>query len=89
MSNKTNSVLYIGITNNLVRRVYEHKKHVVKGFSDKYNVSKLVYYENAPSAYSAILREKQLKKWSRQKKEWLIDKMNPERNDLFDQIVNN
>jgi putative endonuclease len=88
MSNKTNSLLYIGVTNNLVRRVEEHRKHIVKGFTDKYNASKLVYYEVTSSAYSAILREKQLKKWSRQKKEWLIDKVNPERDDLFYQIVN-
>jgi len=71
------------MTNNLFRRVTEHKEHAIKGFSEKYNTIRLVYYEVAPSAYSAILREKQLKKWSRVKKDKLIDSFNPERRDLF------
>jgi len=61
----------------------EHKEHAIKGFSERYNTIRLVYYEMAPSAYSAILREKQLKKWSRVKKDKLIDSVNPERRDLF------
>jgi len=88
MSNAYNTVLYIGMTNNLYRRVPEHRNHVSKSFSSKYNTTKLVYYEVAPSAYSAILREKQLKKWSRRKKEQLIDKMNPERKDLYYSLLN-
>ena len=83
MSNIHDTVLYIGMTNNLIRRVYEHKNHNRKGFTSHYNVTKLVYYEAAPTAYSAILREKQLKKWSRTKKDCLIDSMNSKRNDLY------
>ena len=77
MSNIHDTVLYIGMTNNLIRRIYEHKNHNRKGFTSHYNVTKLVYYEVAPTVYSAILREKQLKK------EHLIDLMNPKRNDLY------
>jgi len=84
--NKHNTVLYIGITNNLLRRIMEHKNHKIRGFSDHYNTTKLVYYEVAPSAYSAILREKQIKKWSRKKKDAIIDSFNPERKDLFPEL---
>jgi putative endonuclease len=87
VANERNSVLYIGVTSNLVRRIYEHKQHLVKGFTDKYNCSKLVYYESTDSVLGAIMREKQLKKWSRSKKEALIDTMNPERRDLYQEIV--
>jgi putative endonuclease len=87
MSNFNDTVLYIGMTNNLIRRVTEHKNHRRKGFTSHYNVTKLVYYEVATTAYSAILREKQLKKWSRVKKESLIDSMNPKHNDLYNDIL--
>ena len=87
MSNFNDAVLYIGMTNNLIRRVTEHKNHRRKGFTSHYNVTKLVYYEVATTAYSAILREKQLKKWSRVKKESLIDSMNPKHNDLYNDIL--
>lgn len=87
MSNKSNTVLYIGMTNNIIRRVYEHKNHLVKGFTDKYNVTKLIFAESTTTAESAILREKQLKKWSRKKKDWLIDKSNPTRIDLYDMLL--
>ena len=82
ITNKYNTVLYIGVTNNLARRVFEHKNKLVKGFSSKYNLDKLVYFEQTNSIESAILREKQLKQYSRAKKEQLIYTINPEHNDL-------
>ncbi len=82
LSNWDDSVLYIGVTGNLPRRLYEHREHLVPGFTSKYNVHKLVYYEETSDVYSAISREKQLKKWSRIKKNVLIEKMNPEWKDL-------
>lgn len=82
MSNPVDTVLYIGVTNNLPRRVFEHKEKMVEGFTAKYNCNKLVYYEKTNEVVSALEREKQLKKWSRAKKEFLIDQMNPERKDL-------
>ncbi len=75
-------VLYIGITNNLQRRVYEHKNELIEGFSKKYKCKKLVYFEEYKNINQAIEREKQLKKWRREKKEWLIKKMNPQFKDL-------
>lgn len=82
LANWNNNVLYIGVTNNLVRRLYEHKNKLINGFSSKYNVNKLVYFEVTTDVYSAISREKQLKCWSRMKKEAIINKMNPFWNDL-------
>ena len=82
LSNKANTVLYIGVTNNLARRVYEHQEKLVEGFTEKYNINKLVYYEQTNEATVAIEREKQLKKWSRKKKEWLIEQSNPLWTDL-------
>ena len=76
------SVLYIGVTGNLPRRLYEHRNHLVDGFSAKYNTEKLVYFEETTDVYSAISREKQLKGWTRKKKNDLIVKMNPEWKDL-------
>lgn len=75
--------LYIGITNNLQRRVYEHKNHLNKGFSKKYNCIKLIYYEEYKSVKEALAREKQLKNWRREKKEFLIKTINPTWNDLM------
>ncbi|MDX9893747.1 MAG: GIY-YIG nuclease family protein [Patescibacteria group bacterium] len=69
LTNKTNQVLYIGVTNNLKRRIYEHQNKLNPGFTKKYNVNKLIYFEQYPSAHEAISREKQLKGGSRQKKE--------------------
>jgi putative endonuclease len=69
--------LYIGVTNSLVKRVWEHKNKVVKGFTEKYNISKLIYYETTTDIEQAIIREKQLKNWNRKKKLDLIRKMNP------------
>ncbi len=69
--------LYIGVTNNLARRVYEHKNGEVEGFTKRYNIDQLVYYEETPDAYSAITREKSMKKWRRAWKTELIEKNNP------------
>jgi putative endonuclease len=83
LSSKKNGVLYIGVTNNLLRRVYEHKKKLITGFTTKYFVNKLVYFEETDSIYSAIQREKQLKKWYRKWKIELIERVNPEWKDLY------
>ena len=82
LTNKTHSTLYIGVTNNLIRRVYEHKTGAVEGFTKKYNVHKLIYFEQTTDVESAILREKQLKGWTRAKKENLINSVNPLWNEL-------
>ena len=79
--------MYVGMTNNLQRRMYEHKHHLVEGFTDKYNVTKLVYFEETSDVNAAIEREKQLKKWRREKKNKLIESMNPNWNDLSDDWV--
>ena len=83
LSNKYNTVLYTGITNDLERRVNEHKRKINTGFTLQYNVDKLVYFEQTSDVLSAIAREKQIKSWSRKKKNDLIDSINPEWNDLF------
>ena len=83
MTNKNKTTLYIGVTNDLPRRIYEHKNHLLKGsFSDKYNLEYCIYYEEFEHFYSAISREKELKKWNRQKKEALINTKNPEWKEL-------
>ena len=82
MTNYENTTLYIGVTSNLQRRVWEHKNKVVKGFTEKYNINKLVYYEITDSIKSAIIREKQLKNWHRDWKINLIKEINPEFKDL-------
>ena len=82
MTNYSETTLYIGVTINLQKRVWEHKNKVVEGFTKKYNVDKLVYYELTDSIESAINREKQLKRWHRQWKINLIKQMNPEFKDL-------
>lgn len=74
--------LYIGMTNNIKKRVHQHKNHLIKGFADKYNINILVYIETFPDALSAITREKQIKKWRREKKIDLIESMNPDWKDL-------
>ena len=86
LTNKTNSVLYIGVTNNLIRRVYEHKNNLAKGFTSKYKTHKLVYYDYTTDVKSAIAREKQLKGWARAKKNDLINDFNPEWKDLWEEI---
>jgi putative endonuclease len=77
-------VLYTGVTNDLIRRVYEHRHKLVDGFTKKYNVAKLVYYESTTDVESAIAREKQIKGWTRIKKVDLIESMNPYWEDLAD-----
>jgi putative endonuclease len=83
MANETNTVTYVGITNDLIRRVYEHKNKLVDGFTKRYNVTKLVYYEAGESIEGAIYREKQFKSWKREQKIRLIDSMNKEWRDLY------
>ena len=83
LTNKSNSVVYIGVTNDLVRRCHEHKMKLIKGFTEKYNVDKLVYYEVFDQIENAIKREKQIKGYSRTKKDMLIDVVNPEREELY------
>ena len=86
MSNKYNKVLYTGVTNDLIRRVYEHKNKLIDGFTNKYNVVKLVYYEIFDEPSTAIAREKQIKAGSRQKKIDLINSLNKDWHDLYDHI---
>jgi len=86
MSNKNNTVLYTGVTNDLRRRVYEHREKVFEGFTKKYNITKLVYYEILRDAETAIAREKQIKGGSRQKKVDLIEEMNPQWKDLYEEL---
>jgi putative endonuclease len=86
MTNKNNRVLYTGITNDLRRRVYEHKEKFVAGFTKRYNVSKLVYYEVFEDPENAILREKKIKAGSRQKKINLIETINKEWRDLYGEL---
>ena len=85
--NKKNGTLYTGVTSNLIKRVYEHKNKLADGFSSKYDISKLGYYEVYGSIVLAIEREKQIKGGSRKKKIELIESMNPEWNDLYDSII--
>ena len=86
MTNKNNAVLYTGVTNDLKRRAYEHKEKLVDGFTKKYNIVKLVYYEVFSDIENAILREKQIKGGSRTKKIELIENMNKEWKDLYDEL---
>ncbi len=82
LTNWNNKVLYIGVTNNLERRIYEHKNKLVDGFTKKYNLNKLVYYEHGNDVEGAIIREKQLKGWTRAKKNTLIESTNSDWKDL-------
>ena len=84
LTNKSNKVLYVGVTNNLKRRIFEHKNKLVEGFSKKYNLNKLVYYEVTNDVKSAIKREKQLKNWHREWKINLINQYNPSWEDLHE-----
>ena len=84
MASQKNGTLYVGVTNDLRRRVDEHKTGVMPGFTQQYHVHKLVYYEEFPDIYSAIVREKQMKRWKREWKIRLIEQMNPGWNDLSD-----
>ncbi len=84
MTNPSHTVLYIGITNSIQRRVFEHKEKLTDGFTKKYNCVELIYVEETNDVGDALEREKQLKKWSRKKKERLINRVNPEWKDLSD-----
>ena len=87
MANKRNGTLYIGVTNNLIKRVYQHKNDLTGGFTKKYQTHQLVYYENHSDVRQAILREKRLKKWERKWKLNLIERMNPEWKDLYKDLL--
>lgn len=87
MTNFTNKVLYTGMTNNLIKRVYEHRNKIIEGFTKKYKMTKLVYYEIFDDPISAITREKQIKGGSRRKKIELIINSNPEFEDLYPKIL--
>ncbi|MBQ9514210.1 MAG: GIY-YIG nuclease family protein [Clostridia bacterium] len=87
MSNWNNKVFYTGVTNDIARRVYEHKNKFVKGFTEKYNINKLLYVEEYSDIETALNREKYVKKLSHKNKEKLIDTINKERIDLYDSIL--
>ena len=82
LTNWNNKVIYVGVTNNIERRIYEHQNKLVKGFTEKYNVNKLVYFEETEDVNSAITREKEIKKWRREKKDRLVNQVNPTWKDL-------
>jgi putative endonuclease len=82
LQSESRRALYIGMTNNLRRRVFQHKTHQFEGFTDDYNAIRLVYWEKFGSVGKAIAREKQLKRWRREKKDWLVETMNPKWGDL-------
>jgi len=86
MTNPRNTVICTGVTNNLKRRLFEHREKLINGFTRRYRISKLVYYEVFEDAENAILREKQVKGGSRRKKVLLIDSMNPEWRDLYEEL---
>jgi putative endonuclease len=87
LASKRNGTLYIGVTNDLERRLYEHKNNLVDGFTKRYKVHHLVYYESVNDVNAALQREKQLKRWSRKWKTELIEKVNPELSDLAKKFV--
>jgi putative endonuclease len=87
LSNRYDTVIYIGVTGDLVKRIWQHKQKEMDGFTKRYNVDKLVYYEEYAKIYDAIAREKQLKGWTRKKKENLIDTLYPQRRDLYKEII--
>ncbi len=82
LANEYNNVLYVGVTNNLQRRVYEHQSGLIDGFTKRYNIYKLVWFESCHDVNAAIGREKQIKRWGRDKKEMLITQLNPDWRDL-------
>jgi len=88
LSNKTNTTIYTGVTKDLLRRMEEHRSHAdPKSFTAKYNVEKLVYFESTNNVYSAIEREKQIKSWSRARKNRLIEEKNPQWQDLMETLL--
>jgi len=87
LASRKNGTLYVGVTNDLVRRAYDHKSNVIQGFTEKYRVHNLVYYESYTDVRDALTREKRLKKWKRQWKINLIESDNPDWIDLYEQII--
>ena len=87
LTNTYNTVLYTGVTSDLVKRIHEHKNKTVEGFTKKYNLHKLVYYESFEDITQAIAREKQIKGWLRSKKLLLLERLNPDWNDLYEGII--
>jgi len=88
LANITGTVIYTGVTNDIIRRVYEHKHNFdPNSFTAKYSVHKLVYFEQTSSSYAAISREKQIKSWSRMRKNRLVETMNPKWEDLYDSLL--
>ena len=88
LTNEKGIVIYSGVTNDLLRRVYEHKNHLDKGsFTAQYNIEKLVYYETTNDVESAIAREKQIKGWNRKRKNKLVESKNPDWKDLYDDLL--
>ena len=88
LTNEKGNVIYTGVTNDLLRRVYEHKNHLDKGsFTAQYNIEKLVYYEITNDVESAIAREKQIKGWNRKRKNKLVESKNPDWKDLYDSLL--
>ena len=87
LESKKNGTLYVGVTSNLVKRIWQHRNHVVSGFSEQHEVKRLVYFEQFDDMVNAITREKVLKKWNRAWQIRLIEQVNPNWNDLYDDIV--
>ena len=85
LTNWNHKVMYVGITNNIERRIYEHKNKLVRGFTEKYNLNKLVYFEETQDVHAAITREKEIKKWRREKKNTLVEMVNPNWKDLSEE----
>jgi putative endonuclease len=87
MASRRNGTLYVGVTNNLIRRIYEHRNHAVRGFTSQYEVNLLVWFESTPSIEAAIHKEKQIKNWKRLWKIELIEKSNPAWRDMYEDLV--
>ena len=87
LTNWNNKVMYVGVTNDLERRMYEHKNKLVTGFTEKYNVQKLVYFEETGDVNAALAREKEIKRWRREKKNKLVLQINPEWRDLAESLI--
>lgn len=86
VTNKKNGTLYIGVTSNIARRIYEHKQKITQGFTSRYNLDRLVYIESTEDVHAAITREKNMKAWKREWKIKLIQEMNPNWDDLYETI---
>ena len=86
LTNWNNKVMYVGVTNDLKKRLYEHKNKLVTGFTEKYNLNKLVYFEETQDIHAAIAREKEIKKWQREKKNRIVNLDNPDWQDLSETL---